>query len=256
MLMSTLQTQKIFDIYAGSLERINLDENDANKMDDRKEFEKAEHRSTGPSTFNIEVEEKMRENTRNGDKLNAPWLEPCPHGELDIDELSTLEFKNRRVVAIHGLPGWITKDILRLYHWYGQFKGMKKIHINKNKPRAMDETDSVVAFITFDNEKSVQDAIDSSNSATFEGGRTLKAAFGIKHYCRNFLFKRRCKIPQCRCQHKWVTDSSDLITASERRKFKGVLKIRQIPMLFINLHLCHLCGNEVLILNVQQTQTT
>ena len=173
-----------------------------------------------------ETEEKIQENgskKEDGDnkKKNIdPWLLPCPHNNSSIDELRSIKLRNRRVCAVRGLPSFATEKLLVMNEWYGQFKGMTKIHIDKNKPKSLHETDSILAFITFDNEKSVQDAIDFSNNATFGDGRKLKAAFGIAYYCRNFLAKKKCEVPYCRYKHEWVKDIKDVITLADMEGFK------------------------------------
>ena len=204
------------------------------------EITKTKTKTKTKSNVTHETEEKIQENGSkniNGESSNKktqkkkiidPWLLPCPHGDLSIDELRNIKLRNRRVCAVRGLPSFATEKLLVMNEWYGQFKGMRKIHIDKNKPKSLHETDSILAFITFDNEKSVQDAIDFSNNATFGDGRKLKAAFGIQYYCRNFLAKKKCEVPFCRYKHEWVKDIKDVITLADMEGFKC--------MLFLNLH--------------------
>ena len=153
-------------------------------------------------------------------KDSHPWLYPCPHGNnLSIDELGKIKIRNRRVCAVRGIPSIVTEKILHTKQWYGNFKGIKRIQIHD---QIDDESDSVLIFITFDNEESVVDAIDFSNNATFNNGRKLKAAFAIQYYCRQFLAKKQCKLSYCRYQHEWVKDLKDVITLAEQEQFKGM----------------------------------
>ena len=149
-----------------------------------------------------------------------------PHGALSMDALRNIKLRNRRVCAVRGLPSFATEKLLIMNEWYGQFRGMTKISINRNNKHNISinnfDRNSVLAFITFDNDKSALDAINFSNAATFGDGRKLKAAFGIQYYCHNFLSNNKCELPYCRYKHEWVKDLKDVINSNEMDTFKGI----------------------------------
>eukprot|EP01083_Nonionella_stella_P120270 360255_1 len=110
----------------------------------------------------------------------------CPHGSLSAEELINIKIRKRNVCHVVGLPiDMANEQKLRTHEWFGQFGNITKIAIHRNSKSIQEN--SISTHITYDNDISALNAINSCNKFISDDGRKLKARFGAQHYCLSFI---------------------------------------------------------------------
>eukprot|EP01083_Nonionella_stella_P280293 953510_1 len=165
------------------------------------------------------IESQLRAQSAKSNHLIQPQPK-CPHGSLSAKELINIKIRKRNVCYVVGLPiDMANEQKLRTHEWFGRFGNIIKIAIRRNK-----KANSISTHITYDNDISALNAINSCNNFIFisDDGRKLKARFGAQHYCRSFITPiKKCIKKPCGRLHSWCA-VEDIITQKEINDFNAI----------------------------------
>lgn len=114
------------------------------------------------------------------------------------------------LILLTGLSDRMANEVqLGRHEFLGQYGGIRKISVNRDKLGGRDKADYIQTYVTFCNELCASLAILALDGFEWEG-RALRATFGTNKYCPSFLRGFSCGNSDCLYLHKVSAENENL----------------------------------------------
>eukprot|EP01084_Bolivina_argentea_P242773 407172_1 len=137
--------------------------------------------------------------------MNKNIIKP-PKKDIFYDNLSFEQLKNLRIIQSNivylvGLTKQLCNEqILQSNEWFGKFGDIENVSLPKN---TFYDAKKFSAFITFNDEKNANNAIQNMNGYQLNNGSLIRATHGCKRICARFLKNEACSDTNCTALHEW-----------------------------------------------------